>query len=231
MSVKAGLSHTQVALQIAELLRDHLAHCTLLDSHVQVRSASELSKAKHDGPRSDIIYVHNQKDFADHTEVTTRVAHERLNNLALFKVLDQASSSNGDAGDVRYLLVPLIVMIGRDNNGELVSSKQPAASPKKKRKGRRAHTKKRRDDAPPVVSLHVLNRFLQRRKAYLTEELAVDAAAVHLILRYAKREAYAQKTRQELFISKGGSTTKNAANFAQKRCALVCCIGGPHDCE
>ncbi len=65
-----------------------------------MRAAGELAKAKHDGPRGDITYVDNQKDFSDHTEVLERATQERLNNNALYKVLEEATA-DGAAGDLR----------------------------------------------------------------------------------------------------------------------------------
>ena len=59
----------------------------LILSHVtvQLRAAGEQAKAKHDGPRGDIIYAETQKDFADYEEVLAQV----FSLLHLFELMVQ----------------------------------------------------------------------------------------------------------------------------------------------
>lgn len=54
---------------------DTLCHVLL---PAQLRAAGEQAKAKHDGPRGDIAYATNQKDFADNEEVLAQVGPRLL---------------------------------------------------------------------------------------------------------------------------------------------------------
>eukprot|EP00750_Incisomonas_marina_P021328 INCI4297.1.p1 GENE.INCI4297.1~~INCI4297.1.p1 ORF type:complete len:950 (-),score=199.85 INCI4297.1:552-3401(-) len=219
-------AHTQAVLRIVEILRNHLAFCTLYDAGVTLRAAGEQAKAKHDGPRGDIIYAETQKDFADYEEVLAQIKHERLNNLALFRALSQASTHDDPVcPDLRYLLVPLVAMIGMDRTGQLVPDAEqsdPNQNNKaRKQRKRRAvptsvHNKKRRDDQPVLVNLNSLRRFLKKRRKFLVEEVGVDGVALDSLIKQARKQVSSQKHRQQEFVRKGGSTTGSVAEAAQK---------------
>lgn len=131
-----------------------------------------------------LLALHAWKYRRTNCALCVQIQHERLNNLALFKALSQASTHDDPVcPDLRYLLVPLVVMIGMDRSGQLVPDNagqsgegQSTRKGRKQRKSRAVPTSvhnKRRDDQPVLVNLNSLRRFLKKRRKFLVEEVCL----------------------------------------------------------